>query len=98
MNSAALSGSAALTTLASRLYSERTVTRTTDAIFSNGVLRPLEPLPLREYERVRITVESVEQNGAARSTGRQRLIRGFDQLRLRTDGNPPSREELHERR
>jgi predicted DNA-binding antitoxin AbrB/MazE fold protein len=29
-----------------------------EAIYENGVLRPAEPLPLGEQERVRVTVES----------------------------------------
>jgi predicted DNA-binding antitoxin AbrB/MazE fold protein len=31
---------------------------TVEAIFENGVLRPTQPLPLKENERVRITVET----------------------------------------
>jgi predicted DNA-binding antitoxin AbrB/MazE fold protein len=76
------------------------MTKTTDAIFSNGLLRPLEPLPLREQERVRITVESVEPEGTAvkgAAEARRSMIAGFDKMRLRTNGKPPSREELHER-
>jgi predicted DNA-binding antitoxin AbrB/MazE fold protein len=30
---------------------------TLEAIYENGVLKPSRPLPLREHERVRITVE-----------------------------------------
>jgi predicted DNA-binding antitoxin AbrB/MazE fold protein len=29
-----------------------------DAIYESGVLRPVHPLPLREHEQVRITIES----------------------------------------
>jgi predicted DNA-binding antitoxin AbrB/MazE fold protein len=32
---------------------------TVEAIYENGVLKPAEPLPLREHERVRVTVEPV---------------------------------------
>ena len=28
-----------------------------EAVYENGVLKPARPLPLREHERVRITVE-----------------------------------------
>jgi predicted DNA-binding antitoxin AbrB/MazE fold protein len=41
------------------------MTRVTEAIFANGVLTPTEPLPLREQERVRITVESIGNGEAA---------------------------------
>jgi predicted DNA-binding antitoxin AbrB/MazE fold protein len=30
---------------------------TVDAVYENGVLKPAEPLPLREHEKVRITVK-----------------------------------------
>jgi predicted DNA-binding antitoxin AbrB/MazE fold protein len=30
---------------------------TIDAVFENGVLRPLQPLPLADQQRVRVTVE-----------------------------------------
>jgi predicted DNA-binding antitoxin AbrB/MazE fold protein len=31
---------------------------TVDAIYENGVLRLAEPLPLKEHEKVRVTVQS----------------------------------------
>ncbi len=34
------------------------MTRQTDAVYENGLLRPLQPLPLRESERVHLTVTS----------------------------------------
>lgn len=37
------------------------MTRHVDAIFANGVLKPLEPLMLPEQARVRLTVESGAQ-------------------------------------
>ncbi len=36
-----------------------------DAIYDNGVLKPLEPLILPDQSRVKVTVESVETNAAA---------------------------------
>ncbi len=30
---------------------------TVEAIYENGVLKPTQPLPLREHEKVRVTVE-----------------------------------------
>ena len=35
------------------------MTNNVDAIYENGVLRPLEPLPLEENQRVRVTVSSI---------------------------------------
>lgn len=73
------------------------MTRTIDAIFSNGVLTPTEPLPLREHERVRITLETVERNGDSRDAAVRRMSDGFGKLLLRTGGRLPAREDLHER-
>jgi len=33
-----------------------------DAIYENGLLRPLQPLPLAEHARVRVSVEMVESD------------------------------------
>jgi predicted DNA-binding antitoxin AbrB/MazE fold protein len=33
------------------------MTLTVEAIYENGVLKPLQPLPLKEREKVRITVK-----------------------------------------
>jgi predicted DNA-binding antitoxin AbrB/MazE fold protein len=33
------------------------MTLTIDAIYENGVLKPKEPLPLKDHEKVRVTVE-----------------------------------------
>lgn len=33
---------------------------TVEAIYENGMLKPAEPLPLQEHEKVRITVEQRE--------------------------------------
>jgi predicted DNA-binding antitoxin AbrB/MazE fold protein len=30
---------------------------TIEAVYENGVLKPVQPLPLKEHEKVRITVE-----------------------------------------
>jgi len=34
------------------------MTITVEAIYENGVLKPKEPLPLKEHEQVQITVQS----------------------------------------
>jgi predicted DNA-binding antitoxin AbrB/MazE fold protein len=33
---------------------------TIEAIYENGVLKPAQPLPLKEHEKVRVTVQQVE--------------------------------------
>ena len=34
------------------------MTITVEAIYENGVLKPKEPLPLKEHDRVQVTVET----------------------------------------
>jgi len=31
---------------------------TVEAVYENGTLKPIQPLPLKEHERVRVTIES----------------------------------------
>ena len=44
------------------------MTLTIEAIYENGVLKPAQPLPLQEAEKVRITIEP-ELTGAERTAG-----------------------------
>ena len=46
-------------------YNEGAMVRQLDAVYEQGVLRPLEPLSLPEHHRVRLTLEdhSAPQNG-----------------------------------
>ena len=41
---------------------------TIEAIYENGVLKPVQPLPLKEHEKVRITIEP-ETSWAERTAG-----------------------------
>jgi len=36
-----------------------------DAVYENGVLRPLEPLPLEEHQRVTVTISSISGDSLA---------------------------------
>jgi predicted DNA-binding antitoxin AbrB/MazE fold protein len=36
------------------------MTRQVEAVYENGVLRPLEPLPLKEHQKVSLTVSDTE--------------------------------------
>ena len=36
------------------------MTRQIEAVYENGVLRPLEPLPLKEHQKVSVTVSDAE--------------------------------------
>ncbi|MEZ6233659.1 MAG: antitoxin family protein [Phycisphaerales bacterium] len=73
------------------------MTRTIDAIFVDGVFRPAQPLPLRDNERVRITVETVEENGLPRAMAIDRLRTGFGKLRLDIGPDAMDREGWHAR-
>lgn len=73
-------------------------TQVVEGIVENGVLRPREQLNFRDHERVRITVQSLEQPSEAE---RQAAIRSFieksEQMGFRSSGPYPTRDELHER-
>ena len=36
-----------------------------DAVYENGVLRPLDPLPLEEHQRVKVTISSISNDSLA---------------------------------
>lgn len=74
--------------------------RTTEAIFENGVLKPVEALDLRERQRVRITVEEVAEapTESERVAALQQFFENADRMGFRSEGPYPSRDELHERR
>lgn len=41
------------------------MTKQVEAVYENGVLRPLEPLPLDEHQRVTVTVSAEEDSLAS---------------------------------
>jgi predicted DNA-binding antitoxin AbrB/MazE fold protein len=53
---------------------------TVEATYENGVLKPSQPLPLREHEKVQVTVES-ERSWAERTAGMLRWTGDPDLLR-----------------
>lgn len=70
----------------------------TEAVFKDGVLRPLNGLQLREDERVRLIIERFEsptaqERAAAFARFRERALR----MGFRSTGPYPTRDELHER-
>jgi len=73
------------------------MTRVTEAIFSNGVLKPAEDLGLREQQRVRLIVESVEERTEDRDAAVAKLKAGIAKMQFFSQGPLPSREELHDR-
>ena len=69
----------------------------TEAIFSGGVLRPLEDLALREAQRVRLIVEPIEEFPTDRQAALKKLLAGIERMQFRSTGKLPSRDELHDR-
>lgn len=70
----------------------------TEAVYQNGVLRPLGPLYLEEEEKVRIIVEKEDSRPVPdRAALLARLREGIERMNFRSNGQYPSRDELHER-
>jgi predicted DNA-binding antitoxin AbrB/MazE fold protein len=69
-----------------------------DAIYTGGVLKPVPALALRDQERVRLTVETIDEPARDREAAIARLKAGIASMRFFSEGPLPSREELHDRR
>jgi len=73
------------------------MTQTTEAIYTNGVLKPTGDLDLREQQRVRVTVETIEDGADDRAAAVARLKAGIDSMHFFSNGRLPTRDELHDR-
>ena len=73
------------------------MTQITDAIYTKGVLKPEVDLHLREQQRVRVIVETVDEGRIDRLTAVARLKAGIASMRFFSNGPLPTREELHDR-
>jgi len=70
-----------------------------EAVYTDGVLKPAHKLPLRDKQRVRLTVEAIDELPAGdREAAIARLKAGIASMRFFSEGRLPSREELHDRR
>jgi predicted DNA-binding antitoxin AbrB/MazE fold protein len=70
----------------------------TEAVFSQGVLKPTVKLDLREEQRVRLIIEPVDGAGHLdRATALRRLRAGIEGMRFSLTSPIPSRDELHDR-
>ncbi len=70
----------------------------TEAIYTHGVLKPIEELTLREAQRVRLIVEPLDDAGRGdRSDALKRLLAGIEGMRFFSRGRLPARDELHDR-
>lgn len=71
----------------------------TEAVYDNGVLRPTTPLTLRDHQRVRLTVETLEpQSTNARAAAMQRLRAGIASMGFTSSAPFPARDNLHDRK
>ena len=73
------------------------MTQTVEAIYSGGVLKPARELPLRDGQRVRLTVETIDEPVTDREAAVARLRAGIASMPSFSEGPLPSREELHDR-
>jgi predicted DNA-binding antitoxin AbrB/MazE fold protein len=77
---------------------EQAMTQKVEAIYTGGVLKPTSELPLRDKQRVRLTVETIDEPETDREAAIARLKAGIAGMRFFSEGPLPSREELHDRR
>ena len=74
------------------------MSQVTEAIYSHGVLKPLGDLGLRELQRVRVTVEPIDDGSRGdRAAALERLRTGIQSMNVDSEGRMPAREELHDR-
>jgi predicted DNA-binding antitoxin AbrB/MazE fold protein len=59
---------------------------TIEAVYENGVLKPAEPLPLKEHEKVRVTVEQNQMSLAERIVARAHALPPETLDKLPADG------------
>ena len=82
-------------------YTE-SMTKVVEAIYTHGILEPLEALELPERQRVRLIVQSIDGVAASgrpadREAAMMRLRAGIASMNFRSTGPYPTRDELHER-
>jgi predicted DNA-binding antitoxin AbrB/MazE fold protein len=69
----------------------------TEAIFTGGVLKPVNALSLKESQRVRLIVEPIGDPLPDRDAALNRLRAGIGSMLFFSTGRLPSRDELHDR-
>jgi predicted DNA-binding antitoxin AbrB/MazE fold protein len=71
----------------------------TEAVYTNGVLKPQERLVLREAQRVRLIVDALDDDAdrGDRLAALQRLLAGIEGMKFFSRERLPSRDELHDR-
>ena len=73
------------------------MTQITEAVYTQGVLKPTGELSLRERQRVRLIVEAIDELPGDRQAAIDRLKAGIASMQFFSKGRLPIREELHDR-
>lgn len=74
------------------------MTQVTEAIYSQGMLKPLEQLDLADQQRVRLIVQSLEEETlVSREEAIERLRKGIQLMDFHSQGQLPSRPDLYDR-
>jgi predicted DNA-binding antitoxin AbrB/MazE fold protein len=66
-----------------------------DAIYTGGVLKPTQDLPLREEQRVRLTVETIDEPRTDREAAIARLKAGIASMHFFSERPLPRRDDLY---
>jgi len=74
------------------------MTLPTEAIYTDGVLNAYSRVALRDNQRVRPTVKTIDETNVDREAAISRLKAGIASMRFFSEEPLPSREELHDRR
>ena len=74
------------------------MTQKVEAIYTDGILKPTGELSLKDKQRVRLTVETIDEPAGDREAAIARLKAGIASMRFFSEGLFPSREDLHDRR
>jgi len=74
------------------------MTRKVEAIYTGGILKPTRELHLKDEQRVRLTVETIDESHSDREAAIARLKSGIAHMCFFSEGPPPSRGKLHDRR
>ena len=71
--------------------------KVTEAVFPQGVLKPVGELQLREQQRVRLIIQPADVGQESdRTAAFNRLPAGFESMTLSSSGPLPSRDEPHD--
>jgi predicted DNA-binding antitoxin AbrB/MazE fold protein len=73
------------------------MTQRTEAVYSDGVLKPERELGLQDRQRVRLTVETIDDVASDRAAALARLRAGIARMQFYSKGPLPMRAELHDR-